>query len=58
MNTQSEKPDHNVEIDYVGFNNDRMRITCHTCEVTVVYPIFMTRADWQEFVERFQEEHK
>lgn len=47
---------HNVEVDYVGINQ-RQRLTCFTCGITIVQQPHLELSEWQQIVDDFCKEH-
>ena len=48
--------EHDVEYDYAGFSM-RPRLTCHTCEKTLLKQPYMSLKEWSIKVMEFSDKH-
>lgn len=48
---------HDVERDYAGFNQNIPRLTCYTCDATLLYKTWMRADEWAKAVADFRVAH-
>ena len=48
---------HDVDTDYAGFNYNMERLTCFTCQETLLRQPYMTDAMWEQLKATFLRSH-